>query len=887
MIEKITYEELMQKGEYKQALELAISYLNSLDPAKDLSNERAAVLKDLGLIHIELENYVKAVDYLRQAVKILQDYPAADLSLLALAHNDLAYSVEMIGNSIEGMYHYERAFELWYNNYFDDIDNLTTSFSNIRHTFIQYGDLKKASIYMEKFTTYAGYVESVLKNDRAQLVKFKIKYLHSKISYEATLLSTNEALLSWHELVAYFPETKKYNLKGLDGYFLASLEALGYMFKTTGNYEQSIFFYKQMSQFNPSSFFVMKMNANISIALHNDKKYKQALEYCLKALEYFENNKFGTSELTLNIIQSELLFWLGDYDKSKQLLVNVFSEWTAKPLQLKDLQRLDLSDLGGKNNPFHIDILIKAGYIFFELSLIPGNETLREISFNLYCLAARSFENYYLKEAYNPALAYTQNSISEGLFRLMAQDKSFEESYLKSVVQQLEIIDSQHYLKEFLSKNAENLSGDLEFLKQKNDLSIAINYLSQVDDSEENLELVFRKNQLQQVNNKITSIRNQNLQFINSGVDLSEIQGLLKSSDQMIKYYVTKSDVFGLKVSKDALSIKNLGKTSLIIEELNTHKACLGNPKCNPQATAKRLHDWLIAPLDLRAKENLIFIPNGELHFIPMETLMDANSELLVKKHAISYAHSLKHVSVQKSLKAPKKSKFLVAYAPNYLTNKFSGIKNNQKEALEIASQMKGDFLIGPEADKASFLANLTNYQVQHLALHAEQDPFTFENSSLIFSNEERLYFHELYKLNFPADLVVLSACNSGIGSLEPGEGIMGLGKALSFAGAFATVYSLWAVPDKETELLMSFFYQFLKEGKFKDEALRLAKLTFIEKFPLKSHPYFWAGFVLNGSSEPIQKQDRFPLILLSSFLLLLAVYYYIVKKRKKNQRSF
>lgn len=107
-----TYKSLMEDGQYTKALDQALLYLGSFPPHA-YSNEIAEVHKDIGYIYTELGNYVKAVEFYMQAVDMLQNFPAADLSMLALAHNDLAYSLEMIGNSIEGMYHYERAFELW------------------------------------------------------------------------------------------------------------------------------------------------------------------------------------------------------------------------------------------------------------------------------------------------------------------------------------------------------------------------------------------------------------------------------------------------------------------------------------------------------------------------------------------------------------------------------------------------------------------------------------------------------------------------------------------------------------------------------------------------------------------------------------------------------
>jgi hypothetical protein len=80
----------------------------------------------------------------------------------------------------------------------------------------------------------------------------------------------------------------------------------------------------------------------------------------------------------------------------------------------------------------------------------------------------------------------------------------------------------------------------------------------------------------------------------------------------------------------------------------------------------------------------------------------------------------------------------------------------------------------------------------------------------------------------------------------------MGLSRALLYAGAKSTVHSLWSISDKETEVLMRYFYLELREGTAKDEALRRAKLKFIQDHPLKTHPFFWAGFVVSGNPQPM-----------------------------------
>jgi CHAT domain-containing protein len=148
--------------------------------------------------------------------------------------------------------------------------------------------------------------------------------------------------------------------------------------------------------------------------------------------------------------------------------------------------------------------------------------------------------------------------------------------------------------------------------------------------------------------------------------------------------------------------------------------------------------------------------------------------------------------------------------------------------------------------------------------------------SGLIFSDDEqdstydgRLYAHEIFQLKLPASMIILSACNTGIGSFTRGEGIASLAKAFRFAGTQATVMSLWKVPDESTAIIMKAFYQHLKKGERKDEALRHAKLDYLDSVtePELKRQYYWAGFVLMGDTTPI-----FQIGISSSLLLILGI---------------
>jgi len=132
--------------------------------------------------------------------------------------------------------------------------------------------------------------------------------------------------------------------------------------------------------------------------------------------------------------------------------------------------------------------------------------------------------------------------------------------------------------------------------------------------------------------------------------------------------------------------------------------------------------------------------------------------------------------------------------------------------------------------------------------------------SELVFSDDpadsthdNRLTAIELYNMELRADMAVLSACNTGVGKVHRGEGIMSLSRAFAYAGVPSAVISLWKVPDHATAKIMASYYYQLNKGLPKDQALQLAKKDFINQNPAMTEPFYWAGFILTGNNDPVK----------------------------------
>ena len=288
----------------------------------------------------------------------------------------------------------------------------------------------------------------------------------------------------------------------------------------------------------------------------------------------------------------------------------------------------------------------------------------------------------------------------------------------------------------------------------------------------------------------------------------------------------------------------------------------------NFKREACKLYSFLI-PFNLKTKVTII--PDSFINYLPFETLYDQKSEqYIVENHLLSYTYSLPMWLLHQKISTKSNSHRLAAFSPFYNKTAQSGNRSDFKdlkfasiESQRIAAIFNGSLFSKNNATKANFIKAKDNFNIFHLSMHSQLFENDFNQSCLVFSNNEKLYFSELYGLNFPASMVVLSACDTGNGSLKNGEGIMSMSRALTYAGVKSAVVSLWQVPDKETSEIMISFYENLKLGQTKDAALANAKLKtihfsvradliLIKNNPMKNQPFYWAGFIVNGDVSAV-----------------------------------
>lgn len=282
-------------------------------------------------------------------------------------------------------------------------------------------------------------------------------------------------------------------------------------------------------------------------------------------------------------------------------------------------------------------------------------------------------------------------------------------------------------------------------------------------------------------------------------------------------------------------------------------------------------------------KPVIIVIPDGLVNDLPFEALVTApvvdkdadyrKLNYLIGSFAVSYNYSarlllkehLKQVMGQRcrvlglsySKDSPVENQTGKLHAlRNISANELPG---SAKELKSVSLYMDGAFYMGEEATEGLFKREAPNFDILHLALHGQADSSNSHGSRLMFKkgddslNDERLYAYEIYNIPIKARLAVLSACESGTGKLNPGEGMYSIARAFMFAGCPSVVMSFWKVNDNLTAAIIEDFYKQLSAGVGIDQSLRKAKLDYMEKADRRSaHPAYWAAFVAMGKMEPV-----------------------------------
>ncbi|MEM7591909.1 MAG: CHAT domain-containing protein, partial [Cyanobacteria bacterium P01_A01_bin.83] len=247
----------------------------------------------------------------------------------------------------------------------------------------------------------------------------------------------------------------------------------------------------------------------------------------------------------------------------------------------------------------------------------------------------------------------------------------------------------------------------------------------------------------------------------------------------------------------------------------------------------------LMAPIkDLLPKDPnklVVLIPQGSLFLVPFPALQDSAGEFLIEQHTLQISPSIQNLAMQPSGNSDLKQQPLIVGNPEPMPKSLSPLSGAEAEAQAIAEILQTSPLIGQAATEDTVVNKMQHASLIHLATHGLFNEHQGLESSLAFSTSDNsegfLTAAEILDLELSADLVVLSACNTGRGKIT-GDGVVGLSRSFLLAGAKNTLVSLWYVPDISTSALMTNFYSQLQVNPNKPQALRQAMLDTMKVYP-------------------------------------------------------
>lgn len=335
-----------------------------------------------------------------------------------------------------------------------------------------------------------------------------------------------------------------------------------------------------------------------------------------------------------------------------------------------------------------------------------------------------------------------------------------------------------------------------------------------------------------------------------SSIPLNHLRDVLPAGEALIQYYYQGRNLYASVYNHDGIRMVRLDAEGLE-DDIRKFRAAVDQQEEGAIALSQKLYERLIRPLenDIRQKQGLLIIPHGALHYLPFAALHDGRRYLL-EGYALRALPSASVLEYLRSGRTRNASSMLVLGNPDLGAAKYD-LPSAQVEAQKIAGQSgRARLLLRQQATETVIKTNAADYSVLHVASHGIFNTRKPLDSALLLSKDEqndgKLTVGELYSLRLNADLVTLSACETGLGQINSGDDVVGLTRGFLYAGASSVVASLWQVDDEATSQLMVRFYSELA-GKSKADALRAAQLEVRKAYP---HPYFWSAFYLTGSAQ-------------------------------------
>ena len=447
-------------------------------------------------------------------------------------------------------------------------------------------------------------------------------------------------------------------------------------------------------------------------------------------------------------------------------------------------------------------------------------------------------------------------------------------------------------LADTLRGESERISGadaiTVDAQRDINRIQLALLHQTDRDGRQRLLDQLFTMEQLLSRDRSIESALGSDVNATRQPIPLSVLQESLRPSEMILEYVLTESRSYCLQINRKAATLATLPAGRQHIEQLVESYFADIRARQADSVSGNELYSLLVKPLKIdTSTTTLVVVPDGKLHLLPFDALRDDKGKYVLESHVVTYTPSatVLHLLRKSHQRESANRNFLgvggIAYSGPAVQNEIKNrnqsktvaspdfadlqaqtlvdLPGSQEEITGIAGIINGahQLLLGSNATESAFKAlPLSQYRVIHLSVHGVADREFPDRAALVLetssgSHEDGLLqAREIRDLPLNADLVTLTACDTGSGALLGEEGIASLERAFLLAGAKSVVASLWTADDIYTQNLMKRFYGYLVVGTEKGDALREAKLDLIREYGARALPIYWAGFTLVGEGS-------------------------------------
>lgn len=910
-----------QLGQYDKAMPIYLKAIDVYSKAYGKQgSDYANLLNNLGSLHQEMGNYDAAIPLFSDAAKIWAVTYGENHLDYASVLNNLAYLHLSLGNYDNAESLFLKSKEIRKNNLGEKHEVYAQSLVNLGLVYYRTGDYEDAeSFYLQALEIYKKTIGeqnptyALALNNLAALYQKLQRYEAAEPLFAQAVEITKNTLGEKHPEYAgalnnlgaiyykmgNYVENEKLLLKTLEidklvygekhPHYALSINNLATLYTAIGSYEKAEKLYTQSLEIwknrpnhhHPDYSLTLNNMARLYLKINNyalakNYIYQTILSNCKdKSLDsnQIKQNLFVLIEKDFyevqNTIESlEILYEVYKSEHkisvSKQHLANAY---IALQVCMKINENLRNS-LSTDEDKLYI-LQQTSGFV---AKAIPAGIELSNLE----------KEKAYLQEIFT----YAEQNKSVLLADATKAQRARVFGDLPDSLAQYEIALQQK--KKFLEKKEAEAKSEDDISNVRNELNLL------------NVEIKNFKKTLESKYNKYYKLK-----YNNITATVPEVQKLLNAQTAFLEYFVTDSVVYLFVLTKNDLKLFSFEVNKIVLEQqisdlrksLSDYKYIKNSEQESFQKYTKSAYwfykELLAAALkDVQNISNLIIVADGKLGHLPFEAFLTeaiqttkSYSELpyLLHQYKISYNYSATLlVDNQQQVKGGKgsKSNQILAIAADYtniakmpnnrilrlrkLRESLHDIPAVKEEVLALSEQFDGCFLQGVASNEADFKKNAGEYGVIHLAMHGLLSPRAPILSSLAFTEngdslqDNFLEAYEIAHLQLNAELVVLSACETGYGKFQQGEGILSLARSFMYAGVPSLVVSLWQVNDNSTAAVMENFYKYLAEGMPKDMALRQAKLDYINVAQgLAAHPAFWSPFIQLGDNQPIKLNKK------------------------------